>query len=239
MKLPCPLCGENIVYQAEKAGSTIPCTYCKQPLRMPAPDEPDPESYREYALERKREEERQARQKQKEQARRQREQEARRQVELREAEAKREAARREAEAKREAEEHRRREQAEEAEGTKLQQPAARLEGPQDLAPEESAPHPEYPGMRTISGLYQAAAVIGGFLAIIAFVVGIGMASDADSAVPFVLGCVATAAFLFQALVSWAVAESIVMALDMAHDLRSIRYLLKRLPPRVDSTEGES
>lgn len=94
-------------------------------------------------------------------------------------------------------------------------------------------------MRTVSEFYRAAAIIGVILALIAFMVGGGMASKADSAVPFVLGCVATAAFLFQALVCWAVAESILMALDIAHDLRTMRYLLKRLPTHVASVEGES
>jgi tellurium resistance protein TerD len=43
IKLPCPFCGDSIKYEESLGGKTIPCGYCKKPLKMPLVTQLPPE----------------------------------------------------------------------------------------------------------------------------------------------------------------------------------------------------
>jgi hypothetical protein len=48
MKLPCPYCTENIVYDHNLAGKTIKCSYCQKNILMTPFDKLPPDYQQEY-----------------------------------------------------------------------------------------------------------------------------------------------------------------------------------------------
>jgi len=231
------MCGDSIVYDPGKAGSTVQCSYCKQALRIPLPNELDPDSYKQHMQELERERKRKVQQQQKAEARRKQEEEAKRQAAMQEAEERRQTEREQREMERYHEDKR-------AQEHNLREMNAEIHAVTAATPEESVPGNEYPAIDALFSIYRVVAVLCAIGAGIALVFGIGLTIDRysqdlpGSLTPLVVGGGIAVAMLFQSLFLWATSELLQIVVQQAQDLRIIRYLLKRLPPSNKSA-GET
>ncbi len=230
MNLSCPHCQELIPYDPKAAGSRITCSYCKRPVLIPQFQALPPELQQEY-----REEVEKARKKQEAALRKQQEAEARRWQA--EEDQKREEAEKVLRAQQQAEEHRRQQELE-TEKARQREVAdrrreaaqkdwnARVEAVTNEVPEEAAVTNRYPALKSIADIVKIVTV----LVIIVTFIGWGIAAinmqngAIGLASFFVVGIFAALLWMF----NFAIAEMILLAIDVANDLRINRFLLKAI-----------
>lgn len=229
MKLACPHCGDSFAFDPSLAGKTFACGYCKRPVTMPSVEQLQPDDREAYLADVQKEKERAEKQRQKEEAARQAQarQEA---LDRKRAEERR----RHAEAQRKQEES-----AAAAARQRAQQQAqweARVRESQQPVPEESAVSNRFPALLAIATVAKVVTVIA-----VVFCVGVaaltlfgGLLGGGGATV---LGIVVAGAWgLFAAVawvIGWSYAEMIMMAIDVANDIRATRLLTKHLAYHPD------
>ncbi len=234
MKLTCPYCQDGLAYDPRQAGKSVVCTFCKRPVLVPQLQALPAELQEEYRQEQlklagKREAE-QRKQQEAEQRRRQAEETRRRD---------------------EADQARRRE---EAERLALQRQAAerqraerdrqvrtewnsQVQAATNMVPEEDAVKNRYPALRTIASAIKVIAIT--------LIVIIGVGGSVGGLATFaggspVIGMLTAAWAVVASVLVWmfyfALAELILLAIDVANDIRINRLLLKgmRYHPREDA-----
>jgi hypothetical protein len=219
MKVPCPLCTQELLYDPNLAGKTVACSYCKRPLLIPSLQQLPVEYQQEY-----REEQDQLRKKQDAQKKKLEEQRVQ-------------------ESQREERERLQQKHLEEVAWQQLKQSlyeegkAAEQRGgalvlqASQHTPEDDLVSNSYPGLRSIAAIYGVAAVIAIVVGLIACVVvlGVNEGSPAAWGAAALIAASVTGTVLFFVLV----AESIKLFLNMADDIRVSKALLKRVAYRQD------
>jgi ABC-type multidrug transport system fused ATPase/permease subunit len=227
MKIPCPFCTEKIAYDPALAGKTIQCSYCQRPLLIP----PLAKLPREYQEEFRAEQERLAAK-----------QEKQRRKEIEQQRQERERQREEQEwLIREGERMKEEAQQQLQEQSHRQKWASAVTQAQKEVPEDGVAANSYPVLKSIVGLYKAGAIIVGILALIAILVALAnIDSHAPSAiigtvVVGIVGIIISAGFMI--LVLLLAAESIILFVNMADDIRVDKALLKRIAYRSSDLDA--
>ncbi len=224
MKLPCPHCQESLPYDPRLGGKTVTCTYCKRPAIVPLLQALPAEYQEEFRqeLEKAHRKQEAERHKQEEAQRRQVEaEEARKQAEGLQAWRQQEAA----------EASRQRAILEQQKNAAKAEWNSKVAAATKNVPEEEAVTNRYPALQTIAAVVKVVAVVAiGFMCL-GWIVGLVIHINAGfSEVAGVSLFVSLIAVVLGALFTWlfcfAVAEMILLQIDVANDLRTNRLLLK-------------
>jgi cation transport ATPase len=230
MNLTCPYCQTSIKYNPALAGRSVTCSYCNRPLLMPHSNALPPDQQEEY-----RREVEKAHRKQEAENRKKEEAERRRQLA--------EEAQEQAEAdrlvrdKQRSEESRQRAAAEQERQVAEQAWNARVKAVMNVVPEENAVKNRYPAIQTYAGVVKGVTIVTIFVSILGWLV----AAAAVQSGPFAVGLFIAIAIIDAHLwmFNFAFAEMLLLAIDVANDLRINRYLLKAMRYRDSAPQSDS
>lgn len=219
MKVPCPFCTQELLYDPKLAGKTVACSYCNRALLIPPLQQLPVEYQQEY-----REEQDRLRKKQEAQHEKSAKQAAQEAQRLEQKRLKEE------QLKEVAWQQLKQNRYEERQAA-VQRGGALIPQASQHTPEDDLVSGSYPGLRSIASIYGVAAVIAVVVGLIACVIVLGVSEGSPAAwgTAALIAASVTGTVLFFVLV----AESIKLFLNMADDIRVSKALLKRVAYRQD------
>jgi hypothetical protein len=222
MKLPCPYCTENIVYDHNLAGKTIKCSYCQNNILMTPFDKLPPDYQQEYKdeLEKIR--------KKQEAEQKKVEEQKRKELERQEANKRREIDKAFEQARKEEEKTQQQE--------KQQDWNRKVSQVKQIVPEEEIIESKifgivvtqsYPILKLFASLYRIVGVICLLLGLITIIVALYSATQSGLGIFFSWMSIALG-FLLGSIPILAIAEMIYLVVNIADDLRISKALLKHI-----------